>query len=73
MSSIVGDDDNMFDEDYNTAFVKALLRIQNTVVQMPGGKEHFDIYLAQQIYPTLIPALESLAREIDRLTTSDGK
>ena len=40
---------------------------------MPGGKEHFDIYLAESIYPTLVPALESLAREIDRLTASDGK
>ena len=39
---------------------------------MPGGKEHFDIYLAESIYPTLVPALESLAREIDRLTASDG-
>ena len=39
---------------------------------MPGGKEHFDIYLADAIYPTLVPALESLAREIDRLTNSEG-
>ena len=40
---------------------------------MPGGKEHFDIYLAEAIYPTLVPALESLAREIDRLTSTEGK
>lgn len=67
------DDENMFDEDYSTAFVKTLLRVQNNVVNMPGGKEHFDIYLADQIYPTLVPALESLAREIDRLTSPEGK
>ena len=63
----------MFGEDYNIAIVKTLLRVQNNVVNMPGGKEHFDIYLADAIYPTLVPALESLAREIDRLTSPDGK
>ncbi len=69
----MGDDDNLFEEDYATGFVKTLLRVQNNVVNMPNGKEHFDIYLADAIYPTLVPALESLAREIDRLTSSDGK
>jgi hypothetical protein len=50
--------------------VKTLLRVQNNIVQMPNGSgEHFDIYLAKQIYPTLVPGLESLAREIDRLTS----
>lgn len=63
----------MFEEDYSTAFVKTLLRVQNNVVNMPNGKEHFDIYLADTIYPTLVPALEGLAREIDRLTSSEGK
>jgi hypothetical protein len=43
------------------------------VINLPGGKEHFDIYLAKTIYPVLVPALESLSREIDRLTTSEGK
>jgi hypothetical protein len=40
---------------------------------MPNGSEHFDIYLAKTIYPTLVPGLESLAREIDRLTSAEGK
>jgi hypothetical protein len=40
---------------------------------MPNGSEHFDIYLAKTIYPTLVPGLESLAREIDRLTSAEGE
>jgi hypothetical protein len=53
--------------------VKTLLRVQNNVINLPGGREHFDIYLAKTIYPVLVPGLESLAVEIDRLTASDGK
>ena len=73
LAKLIQDDEGMFEEDYNTGFVKTLLRVQNNVVNMPGGKEHFDIYLAEAIYPTLVPALESLAREIDRLTSTEGK
>jgi hypothetical protein len=69
----MADDETLFEEDYATGFVKTLLRVQTSIVNMPNGKEHFDIYLADAIYPTLVPALESLAREIDRLTSSDGK
>ena len=53
--------------------MKTLLRVQNNVINMPGGKEHFDIYLAKTIYPVLVPALEDLSKEIDRLVNSDGK
>ena len=60
----------MIGEDYSVAFVKTLLRVQNNIVNMPDGNEHFDIYLAKTIYPTLVPGLESLAREIDRLTSN---
>ena len=42
------------------------------MINLPGGREHFDIYLAKTIYPVLVPGLESLAREIDRLQNSDG-
>lgn len=70
---MMNDDDNLFGEDYNTAFVKALLKLQNNIIHMPDGSEHFDIYLAKNVYPTLVPGLESLAREIDRLTESEGK
>ena len=38
---------------------------------MPGGTEHFDIYLAKEIYPVLVPGLEDLSREIDRLVNSE--
>ena len=55
------------------AFVKTLLRVQNNVINIPGGREHFDIYLAKTIYPVLVPGLESLAKEVDRLMNPDGK
>ena len=57
-------------EDETTGLVKTLLRAQNGVVPLPGGKEHFDIYLAKQIYPVLVPGLEELSREIDRLVNA---
>ena len=38
---------------------------------IPGEKEHFDIYLANTIYPTLLPGLEELSREIDRLVNAE--
>ena len=37
---------------------------------MPNGTEHFDIYLAKEIYPVLVPGLEELSREIDRLVNA---
>ncbi|CDW81612.1 UNKNOWN [Stylonychia lemnae] len=67
------EEENLFGDDYNTAFVKTLLRVQNNVINLPGGREHFDIYLAKTIYPVLVPGLESLAREIDRFINSDGE
>jgi hypothetical protein len=51
--------------------VKTLLRIQNTIVTIPNGNEHFDIYLANEIYPALVPGLEELSREIDRLVSAE--
>ena len=51
--------------------VKTLLRVQNNIVNIPGGKENFDIYLAQNIYPALVPGLEELSREIDRLVSAE--
>lgn len=44
------------------------MRVSGTPIDLPGKKsEHFDIYLAREIYPVLVPGLEELAREIDRL------
>ena len=43
------------------------------MINLPGGKEHFDIYLAKTVYPVLVPGLENLAKEIDRLVNNDGK
>ena len=57
--------------DETVGLVKTLLRVQANIVNIPGGTEHFDIYLAKEIYPALVPGLEELSREIDRLVTSE--
>ena len=56
--------------DESVALVKSLLRVQTNIVQLPSGTEHFDIYLAKEIYPVLVPGLEELSREIDRLVNA---
>lgn len=56
--------------DETVGLVKTLLRVQNNIVHIPGGEEHFDMYLAKEIYPALVPGLEELSREIDRLVYS---
>ena len=33
--------------EFTDAFFRTLMRVQNNVVNLPGGKEHFDIYLAK--------------------------
>ena len=38
---------------------------------IPGETEHYDIYLAKEIYPVLVPGLEELAREIDRIIEAE--
>ena len=61
------------DEDEATQMAKQLLRVQQNPVMLPGQtSEHFDIYLAKEIYPCLVPGIEELSREIDRLQTSEG-
>lgn len=57
--------------DETVGLVKTLLRVQNNVVNIPGGSEPFDIYLAREIYPALVPGLEELSREIDRLVNAE--
>ena len=58
-------------QDETVGVVKTLLRTQNSVIPIPGGTEHYDIYLAKKIYPVLVPGLEELSREIDRLINSE--
>ena len=57
--------------DEATGLAKTLLRSQVGVIPIPGGTEHYDIYLANQIYPALVPGLEDLSREIDRLVNAE--
>ena len=57
--------------DETTGLVKTLLRTQTGIIPIPGGSEHYDIYLANKIYPALVPGLEELSREIDRLVNSE--
>ena len=40
---------------------------------MPDSEEHYDIYLARNLYPVLLPGVELLAREIDRLTNKESQ
>ena len=61
----------MADSNETVGLVKNLLRSQGNNVTVPGGNEHFDIYLAKNIYPALVPGLESLSREIDRLCNAE--
>ena len=56
------------DDDEATLMAKNLLRAQQTPVMLPGStNEHYDLYLAKEIYPVLVPGIEELSREIDRL------
>ena len=64
-------DDMAAYQDETVGLVKTLLRAQSNTVNLPGGTEHFDIYLAKEIYPVLVPGLEELSREIDRLVNSE--
>ena len=64
-------DDMASYSDEATGLVKTLLRVQSNVVPIPGGTEHFDIYLAKEIYPVLVPGLEELAKEIDRIIEAE--
>ncbi|CAI2374176.1 unnamed protein product [Moneuplotes crassus] len=59
--------------EFTDAFFKTLMRVQNNVVNLPGKKEHFDIYLAKKIYPVLVPGLESLSKEVERLMQDEGQ
>lgn len=58
----------MFSDDFQAGYVKNLLRVQGNVVKLPNSEEHYDIYLARELYPVLLPGIELLSREINRLT-----
>lgn len=57
--------------DENAVVVKQILRSQTAIVNVPNSNEHFDIYLANNVYPALVPGLEELSREIDRLINAE--
>jgi hypothetical protein len=42
---------------------------ENVAHYFTDHNEHFDIYLARTIYPVLVPGLESLSMEIERIMT----
>ncbi len=67
------DEAELFAEDYQAGYVKNLLRLQQEVIKIPGSEEHYDIYLARTLYPTLLPGIELLSREIDRLLDKDAQ
>ena len=63
----------LFSDDFSTAFVKSLLKLQTQVITLPNSREHYDIFLGQKLYPVLVPALEELSREITRIIENQGK
>ena len=67
------DEAELFAEDYQAGYVRNLLRLQSDVIKMPDSDEHYDIYLARKLYPVLLPGVELLAREIDRLTNKESQ
>jgi len=69
------DEAELFQEDFQAGYVKNLLRLQQEVIKLPDSEEHYDIYLARNLYPVLLPGIELLSREIDRLIDkgSEGK
>ena len=67
------DEAELFAEDYQAGYVRNLLRLQQEVIKMPDSEEHYDIYLARNLYPVLLPGVELLAREIDRLTNKESQ
>ena len=69
------DEAELFQEDFQAGYVKNLLRLQLEVIKLPDSEEHYDIYLARNLYPVLLPGIELLSREIDRLIDkgSEGK
>ena len=66
------DEAELFAEDFQAGYVKNLLRLQQEVIKIPNQEEHYDIYLARRLYPVLLPGIELLAREIDRLTNKEN-
>ena len=63
---------DLFSDNFNVAFVKSLLKLQGQIINLPNSKEHYDIYLAQKLYPVLVPALEELSKEINRIIENQG-
>ena len=64
---------DLFSDNFNVAFVKSLLKLQGQIIHLPNNKEHYDIYLAQKLCPVLVPALEELSKEINRIIENQGK
>ena len=67
------DEAELFEENFEAGYVKNLLRLQQEVIKLPDSEEHYDIYLARKLYPVLLPGVELLAREVDRLTNKESQ
>ena len=67
-------DGDLFSED----FFWTMLRNTSSYVPLPdtkkgGFKDHFDIHLARYVFPVLVPGLEELSKEVERISKDDEK
>ena len=52
---------------YSENFFRTMLQSTNNQVLIKDQKEYFDLYLADTIFPCLVPGLEALAREVESI------
>ena len=75
-SDIYNEDDIQEGDMFSEAFFKTLLWNTSSYVPLPdtkkgGFKDHFDIHLAKYIFPVLVPGLESLSWEVERISRDE--